>query len=81
VGESQFAEDLPPLDRNASCPKCGHVLISVIYHRYLVDGFPCHLYSVIDEHLCRVCRRCQFGWCEAPIDVKPPRQPAAAEIR
>jgi hypothetical protein len=68
-----FPRELPPFTKNADCPKCGGNSVSVLYHSYHAEGFACKSTSlrVLGEHLCRVCKQCGFGWCEAPIDIKP----------
>jgi hypothetical protein len=69
-----WAKDLPPFDENASCPKCRSG-VNVVFHDTHIKKFPCmdDFTWVLGEHLCRVCRSCKFGWCEAPDDVKPAR--------
>lgn len=79
--EFLWGRDLPAFDEAASCPKCGGADVGTVYHLGSERGFPCgldHGRWVLDEHLCRVCRRCSHGWCEAPVDVKPPLR---AELR
>lgn len=76
--EFLWGRDLPPFDEAASCPKCGCAAVRAVYHECTETGFPCgmeHAQWVLDGHLCRVCERCSHGWCEAPVDVKPPRGP------
>jgi hypothetical protein len=72
-----WAADLPPFDEDAGCPKCASGAISVIFHFIHTDGFPCESSGewVIGGHLCRVCQRCGYGWCEAPVDAKPAHRP------
>ena len=63
-------------DPKAKCPKCGGEDVSshwtpVGKHRWdhgcMLDG----------EHIHRACRRCWFGWVEAPLDVAPFPPPQA----
>ena len=75
--ESVWAEELPPFDDTARCPKCGAGAVQVIFHRASTKGFPCGGPSgtrVLDGHLCRICRRCGYGWPEAPVDAEPARR-------
>lgn len=71
------ARDLPPFDETADCPKCASGGMSVIFHGCNAKGFPCETIRrwVIDGHLCRICERCGYGWCEAAVDTKPARRP------
>jgi hypothetical protein len=74
------AEDLPPFDESADCPKCGRGRVRAIFYYGLTEKFPCRSDFapwLLGEHLCRVCERCGYGWCEAPADTKP----AARELR
>jgi ribosomal protein S27AE len=72
-----WARDLPPFDENASCPQCGEGTVKVIFHPVHTRGFPCETarLRVLDGHLCRVCGRCGYGWCEAGLATKPARPP------
>lgn len=62
---------LPPFSgRNTSCPKCG-MSVDVAWHLLgLQKGFPCwNDPPDCDEHMCRVCPECGYGWMEAPADA------------
>lgn len=69
-----WAETLAPYNPTATCRKCGK-RAETLYHPIHTTGFPCETRStwILDDHLCRICPRCKFGWCEAPVDVKPPQ--------
>lgn len=77
--EFAWGNELPPFDANAGCPKC-HGGVDVIFHFTHTEKFPCmgDVTWVLDEHLCRVCRRCMYGWCEATAETKPARDLRAA---
>jgi hypothetical protein len=71
-----WARDLPPFDEDADCPKCASGAVGVLFHSYSVDDFPCRTGRwLMDGHLCRVCERCGYGWCEAALDTKPAHRP------
>lgn len=67
--------DLPPFDEDATCPKCGHDDVAVIYeantHYRICEQHnaptltqpACCRY----EHFHRVCQRCRYLWAEACI--------------
>jgi hypothetical protein len=61
---------LPPFDPAGSCPKCGGEIVSAIWHASAVLDYqsPCcrRLESTgqNDEHMCRRCERCTYGWVE-----------------
>lgn len=80
--EYVWAEDLPPFDEDADCPKCASGAVRVLFHSYSTDGFPCRTSTIwlMDGHLCRVCERCGHGWCEAALDTKPGRRPALRAV-
>jgi len=70
------ADELPPFDENAKCPKCRSPrVISVVFHRCFKRGFPCYEDDLaLGEHLCRVCGRCGYGWCEATAEAGATRR-------
>ncbi|HEY6492086.1 MAG TPA: hypothetical protein VIZ43_02355 [Trebonia sp.] len=72
-----WARDLAPFDENASCPQCGGGTVDVIFHPIHTRGFPCETATVrvLDGHLCRVCGRCGYGWCEVGLVTKSARRP------
>lgn len=60
---------LKPFDGKAICQKCGHLEVSVTYHKdrqYLCPAWP----RVTSEHLDRYCRRCGYEWVEAVLGVE-----------
>lgn len=54
------AENLPPFDPDAACPKCGHDRVSARY-RVWTGAFT----QKQREWICRQCERCGFLWDEA----------------
>lgn len=72
--------NFPDANTVLHCPKCGAITAEVAstqYHSHLLQAepeIPCgelvftfdsEDLEGIDEHLCRKCRRCGFGWIEA----------------
>jgi hypothetical protein len=70
---------------NATCPKCkAGTPVLTIYHYAggvlapkLPGGVnpPCRWASPNDEHLCRVCKNCGYGWPEACADGSDDQRP------
>ena len=78
-----LAGDLPPFDEAVGCPKCVGGTVLVVYQPVSVAGFPCcepFGREVTGGHLCRVCGRCGYGWCEAPVDVTPVGRPGLRAV-
>jgi transcriptional regulator with XRE-family HTH domain len=73
------AEHLPSFAERAVCPKCASVAVGVAYHVAPTGGYPCA--SSVGEHLCRVCQRCGYGWCEATADATPVRRSTLRLVR
>jgi len=68
-----MAAELPAYSGwNARCPKCkaGTVVMTIYHAPKLADGTeaPCRWAELFDEHLCRVCKNCGYGWPEACAD-------------
>lgn len=71
-------KELPPFDEYSRCPKCGHqrgpeTKPAVQFHDGEADGRGevCDVGGAQD-HLHRVCTRCQFQWAEACVPNVPP---------
>lgn len=61
---------LPPLNRKATCPKCG-ANKGKITLRYHVGGqFSEGCLHVVGEHFHRHCISCQYEWLEACLPAK-----------
>ena len=63
-----MSANLPQYDPRAECPKCGSDDVGTIHRSYARPqdkGWP-ELSE--DEHLLRVCRRCQYEWQEAVLN-------------
>ncbi len=73
-----------PAASAAGCPKCGRPQVTATYHPGLrmtpiserlhtyTGDWPCASLSrrsSIGEHLCRICERCGYAWCEATVEV------------
>jgi hypothetical protein len=71
---------MKPFDENARCPKCGG---ADIHAQYGADQFQCHNWNcrVGKEHIHRYCRRCGYGWVEAPMDAGGGEQEAEQNVR
>jgi len=81
----------PPNGEPAGCPKCAYSRVSVTYHPAIMpegtkpkpsrgEAWPCsrfmgRVYGFGVEHLCRVCERCGYGWCEKTADSAPAEPP------
>ena len=74
------AADLPPYDESVTCPMCCGGMTTT-YHGWMdveLDKkhrpvWPCFTgVPVADSHLCRVCERCGYGWCEATAEAREP---------
>jgi hypothetical protein len=64
------SENLPPFHPGGGCPKCGCGAVKVTWHLIgLEEGFPCEHRVDLDEHLCRTCPACKYGWLEATKDA------------
>lgn len=65
---------LIPFDPAAACPKCHAEMVDAVWHAAMTvkapPGWPCADMTrpVSGEHMCRVCTRCGYGWCEIPAD-------------
>jgi hypothetical protein len=71
------ADQLPPFDAAAACPKCGHDIIGTLYTPNALVWKICegHLPEGTDrstfQHLHRMCRRCPCVWAEAVTGATP----------
>ncbi len=83
AAEPASAAELPPFSGQSGCPKCVSGTVAVVYHAAPAGGFPCQAPALpmAGEHLCRVCQRCGYGWCEATADTRARRPPRAAPRR
>ena len=63
-------EALPQHESITSCPKCAAPAgrLGVTYHACAepFGSWACRDTQLL-EHLCRVCERCGYGWCEAVV--------------
>jgi hypothetical protein len=65
------SDGLPPFSGNtADCPKCGSC-VPATWHPCGGFGkdFPCESRHDLDEHMCRSCEACGYGWLEATKDA------------
>ena len=61
--------NLPLYNPDAKCPKCGHEDIYTAFHGKGDCTFLCVGWLQVDiDYLNRHCRRCSYGWLEAPLD-------------
>ncbi len=62
--------NLRPFDKSATCPKCGHSVVSVFYKARAEYGrsICCQRAECPSaEHMHRECQQCGYQWPEAPL--------------
>jgi len=79
--QGQGGRELPPFSPDATCPKCGHDVVTVAYvgtHRSW-ESPQCGA-TINDwkytEHLDRCCQRCHYVWAEAALAALREREGA-----
>jgi predicted nucleic-acid-binding Zn-ribbon protein len=59
-------------DAKAVCPKCGSPNVASWHHQASRGEWRSRessCYDLSTEHVDRTCRRCHYGWAEAPLDA------------
>lgn len=66
---------MEPYNPSATCPKCGHDDVNTAHHakgKYMGTSRMAEHFktSYPPENMWRSCRRCGFGWPQAPINAE-----------
>ncbi len=68
---------LPKLNQDATCVKCGNMVVGMIY-RHPLDKNDCKKLGIelqegqegMPEHMMRDCKTCNYRWIEQTLDSK-----------